>query len=90
LSGREGYKSKVVVEFNSFSKVSNMFYDCSASDVVTVKDSLITLTPMVISQDNRFDGKYCDIELYVPKETVVKVISPKSYEFPKEKKRIRK
>ena len=70
--------------------MSNMFYDCNASDVVTVKDSLLTITPKVISKENKFDGKYCDIELYVPKETVVKVISPKNYEFPKEKRKVRK
>ena len=90
LSGREGYKSKVVVEFNRFSKVSNMFYDCNASDVVSVKDSLLTITPKVISKENKFNGKYCNIDIYVPKETVVKVISPKSYEFPKEKRKVRK
>ena len=44
----------------------------------------------MISKENKFNGKYCNIDIYVPKETVVKVISPKSYEFPKEKRKVRK
>ncbi len=79
--GGEYDKSTIEVEFNSFSKSENIYTTSKASDVVTVKDSLITLSPMIISKEHKFDGKYWEVKMHFPKETVVIVTQPKHYVF---------
>lgn len=84
---REDRSNAVVVTFNSFSKVKNVISDYRAEDIITIKDSLITIKPVEISKNKKFDGDFWEINLYLPKETVVVVTQPKHYEFQRDRKK---
>lgn len=82
---REDRCNAIVATFNSFSKVKNVTSDYRAEDIITIKDSLITLKPVEISKSNKFNGDFWEIDLYLPEETVVVVTQPKHYEFLRDK-----
>lgn len=84
---REDRSNAVVAKFNSFSKVKNVISDYRAEDIITIKDSLITIKPVEISKNKKFDGDFWEINLYLPKETVVVVTQPKHYEFQRDRKK---
>ena len=46
-----------------------------------VKDSLITLSPQMISRGKKFDGHLYNLKLTVPEKTVVMVINPEGRMF---------
>ena len=49
--------------------------------IYCVKDSLITLSPQMISRGKKFDGHLYNLKLTVPEKTVVMVINPEGMMF---------
>lgn len=49
----------------------------SGNALVEVKDSILTLHPIIISKKHKFDGTYISSKLYLPDSSVVIINSPK-------------
>ncbi len=67
--------------FRDFSIFDNTYDSLHVDNVITVKDSLITVNPRVISKRNKFDGKFQNLRLFVPKNTVVILQEPVDFIF---------
>lgn len=61
--------------------LAEMAWDKGENDLCTIKDSLLTVYPKVLSKDKPFDGKLAWIELAIPRNTVVIMREPKTVEF---------
>ena len=61
--------------------LAEMAWDKGENDLCTIKDSLLTVYPKVLSKDEPVDGKLAWIELAVPRNTVVIMQEPKTVEF---------
>lgn len=51
------------------------------NEVVTIKDSLVTIRPSVYSKGNKFDGKLQKLKLYLPESMVVILKEPIEFNF---------
>lgn len=76
---------KLVATMTYFTE--NSIYDhdlgemVNVSDVVTVKDSLITINPAIYSKKEKFNGKMQKLRLYIPESTVVILKEPFEHNF---------
>lgn len=57
------------------------------NDFVSVTDSLVTMTPQVISKEKKFNGNVASVRLFVPGKTVVILQEPIEHEFGKSKRK---
>lgn len=51
------------------------------SNVLTVKDSLITVKPQVYSKQHKFEGQFPSLRLFIPEKTVVILQEPIEHNF---------
>lgn len=65
--------------------ITSMAETHSYGNFVSVKDSLITITPQVYSRENKFDGELQKVRLYVPHSTTVILTEPIDFTFGKSK-----